>query len=354
MIKRDLIHFNCRKIDGYNLPFNFIISEREAGKSTAVWLDKAYKSFAENGSTTLVVRRKVVHITKAYIDDIAQIINKFTDDKIIFQYSQSSLKEGIVDIYINEKRFMRVVALSIDITALKSLVLRDLKYIVFDEFIPEKRAIRNLQDPYKMVSVVESVARLKDVEIIMLANTVRADDPVLIRMGLTNMKLGEFRKIYNKKGKLFGVCHLVDPAEYPEFAEYIGKHINDQWIPKVLNLKTRMLRGKEIAEQINILGDDGVPVEYHVTFWKSEIIDYVILQQDAFDEVDAVTPLERQEEILNLVTTICDKEYDFETFQDVIDYFKKMINLCKQMNYSPFKSEQYSDFKRQVEEMLNA
>ena len=115
-----------------------------------------------------------------------------------------------------------------------------------------------------------------------------------------------------------------------------------------------MLRGNEIAEQINILGDDGVPVEYHVTFWKSEIIDYVILQQDAFDEVDAVTPLERQEEILNLVTTICDKEYDFETFQDVIDYFKKMINLCKQMNYSPFKSEQYSDFKRQVEEMLNA
>ena len=139
MIKRDLIHFNCRKIDGYNLPFNFIISEREAGKSTAIWLDKAYKSFAENGSTTLVVRRKVVHITKAYIDDIAQIINKFTDDKVIFQYSQSSLKEGIVDIYINEKRFMRVVALSIDITALKSLVLRDLKYIVFDEFICNQR-----------------------------------------------------------------------------------------------------------------------------------------------------------------------------------------------------------------------
>ena len=65
--------------------------------------------------------------------------------------------------------------------------------------------------------------------------------------------------------------------EYPEFAEYIGKHINEEWIPKVLNLKTRMLRGKEIAEQINILGDDGVPVEYHVTFWKSEIIDYTVL-----------------------------------------------------------------------------
>ena len=141
--------------------------------------------------------------------------------------------------------------------------------------------------------------------------------------------------------------------EYPEFAEYIKGHINEAWIPKVLNLKTRMQRGKEIAEQINILGDDGVPVDYHVTFWKSEIIDFVILQQDAFDEVDAVTPLERQEEILNLVTAICDKEdYAFDTFQDVTDYFKKMINLCKQMNYAQYKSEQYNDFKKQVEEMI--
>ncbi len=141
--------------------------------------------------------------------------------------------------------------------------------------------------------------------------------------------------------------------EYPEFAEYIKEHINESWIPKVLKLKTRMQRGKEIAEQINILGDDGVPVEYHVTFWKSEIIDYVVLQQDAFDEVDAVTSLERQEEILNLVTLICEKEdFVFDTFLDVTEYFKKMINTCKQMNYSSFKSEQYYDYKNKIEAML--
>ena len=142
--------------------------------------------------------------------------------------------------------------------------------------------------------------------------------------------------------------------EYPEFGEYIKKRINDQWIPKVLKLKTRMQRGKEIAEQINILGDDGVPVDYHETFWKSEIIDFVILQQDAFDEVDAVTSLERQEDILNLVTEICEIDFKFDNFQDVVDYFKKMINLCKQMNYSVYKSEQYNDFVGQIREMLDA
>ena len=140
--------------------------------------------------------------------------------------------------------------------------------------------------------------------------------------------------------------------EYPEFAEYIKGKINEDWIPKVLALKTRMQRGKEIAEQINILGDDGVPVDYHETFWKSEIIDYVILQQDAFDEVDAVTSLERQEEILNLVTEICEIDFKFDNFLDVVDYFKKMINICKQMNYSVYKSEQYYDYVQQIKDML--
>ncbi len=140
--------------------------------------------------------------------------------------------------------------------------------------------------------------------------------------------------------------------EYPEFAEYIEKRINGTWIGKVNDLKTRMQRGKEIAEQINILGDDGVPVDYHVTFWKSEVIDFVILQQDAFDEVDAVTPLERQEEILNLVVDICNTDFEFVNFQEVVDYFKKLINVCKQMNYSVYKSEQYNDFKNQIVAML--
>ena len=140
--------------------------------------------------------------------------------------------------------------------------------------------------------------------------------------------------------------------EYPEFEEYISQHINSEWTSKVNELKTRLLRGKEIAEQINILGDDGVPVDYHVIFWKSEVIDYVILQQDAFDEIDAVTPLERQEDILNLVIDICREEYVFDNFLEVMDYFKKMINLCKQMNYSEFRSEQFEGYKEQVRALM--
>ena len=140
--------------------------------------------------------------------------------------------------------------------------------------------------------------------------------------------------------------------EYPEFEDYIAKRINGEWIGKVNELKTRLLRGKEIAEQINILGDDGVPVEYHVTFWMSELIDFVILQQDAFDDIDAVTPMERQEDIVNLVIDICHTEFEFDNFVEVMDYFKKMINICKQMNYAEYKSEKYEGFLKQLHELV--
>ncbi|MEG2514263.1 MAG: V-type ATP synthase subunit A, partial [Bacteroidaceae bacterium] len=140
--------------------------------------------------------------------------------------------------------------------------------------------------------------------------------------------------------------------EYPEFEEYIQKHINGEWIDKVNEVKTRLLRGKEIAEQINILGDDGVPVEYHVTFWKSELIDFVILQQDAFDDIDAVTPMERQEVILNMVIDICHTDFGFDNFNEVMDYFKKMINICKQMNYSEFKSDKYEEYKKELDSLI--
>ncbi len=140
--------------------------------------------------------------------------------------------------------------------------------------------------------------------------------------------------------------------EYPEFEEYIKDKINDKWTAKVNEVKTRLLRGKEIAEQINILGDDGVPVEYHVTFWKSELIDFVILQQNAFDEIDAVTPLARQEASLDMMIDICHTEFAFDTFNEVMDFFKKLINVCKQQNYQVFESEKYNEYGAQIQAMV--
>jgi V-type ATPase len=141
--------------------------------------------------------------------------------------------------------------------------------------------------------------------------------------------------------------------EYPEFQAYVAERIGSGWIEKVAEMKQRLIQGKEISEQINILGDDGVPLEYHVTFWKSELIDFVLCQQDAFDEVDCNCPIERQEYMADKVMDICRMEFEFEGFVEVSDFFKELINALRQMNYTLFQSEDFRAAEEKVDALVS-
>ena len=140
--------------------------------------------------------------------------------------------------------------------------------------------------------------------------------------------------------------------EYPEFKEYIEKRIGSKWIPMVNEAKTILQRGMEVSEQIDILGDDGVPIDYHLKLWKSEIIDFVILQQDAFDKIDMLTPLERQQYMLEKVMEICNRDFAFDNFTEVSGYFKRIINTLRQMNYSDFESEKFVGYENELNDII--
>lgn len=141
--------------------------------------------------------------------------------------------------------------------------------------------------------------------------------------------------------------------EYPEIIEFLDNKIEKGWVEKVFKAKNYVRRGKEMADQINILGDDGVPMSYHESFWKSELIDFAFLQQDAFDAIDAVTPMERQKFMLDLILDICGRQFKFEDYENCRAYFKQMINLMRQMNYSEWQSEKFNGYLKQLEQLLS-
>ena len=140
--------------------------------------------------------------------------------------------------------------------------------------------------------------------------------------------------------------------EYPEIKSYLDETIEKGWVEKVLRAKNYIRRGREMADQINILGDDGVPMSYHEAFWKSELIDFAFLQQDAFDAIDALTPLERQKFMLDLILAICDQPFEFENFDKCRDFFKEIINTLRQMNYTEFKGEKFNAYEQQLRQHL--
>ena len=140
--------------------------------------------------------------------------------------------------------------------------------------------------------------------------------------------------------------------EYPEIREFLDEKIEAGWADKVSKAKNIIRQGRDAAEQINILGDDGVPMSYHETFWKSELLDFVFLQQDAFDAVDSLCGLDRQKFMLNLILDICGRQFEFENFEECRNFFKEMINDLRQMNYTEFHSEDFEKYNSQLSKLL--
>ncbi len=141
--------------------------------------------------------------------------------------------------------------------------------------------------------------------------------------------------------------------EYPEVQAYLAEKVSDGWLNQVITAKDLLLRGKEAKEQINILGDDGVPIEFHERFWKGELIDFVILQQDAFDAIDASTSMDRQQYMLNKVLEVNGAKLNFDSFEEVQNFFKQVINEFKQMNYSEFRSDKFNGYELAISTLLN-
>lgn len=140
--------------------------------------------------------------------------------------------------------------------------------------------------------------------------------------------------------------------EYPEIKEYLDNKVEKGWVSKIAEAKNIVRRGREANEQINILGDDGVPMSYHETFWKSELVDFCFLQQDAFDPIDSLCPIERQKFMLDLILRICNTEFSFEDYEKCRDYFKNMINILRQMNYSEFHGEAFVRYNEQLTKLI--
>ena len=151
----------------------------------------------------------------------------------------------------------------------------------------------------------------------------------------------------------------IDPTEsyskyleYPELISYLQKTIEQNWIAEIVKMKDRLFQGREAMEQINILGDDNVPIDYHEKFWKAELIDFAILQQDAFDKEDAFTSLERLRHMQNKIAETCDFKFGFSSYEEVAGYFRNIINVWKQINYSRFQSDEFNALNRQLDEIL--
>jgi V/A-type H+-transporting ATPase subunit A len=103
---------------------------------------------------------------------------------------------------------------------------------------------------------------------------------------------------------------------------------------------------------MEVVGEEGVSLKDMVTFLKSELYEFSFLQQNAFDKEDSYCPLERQVPLMELIRSIFDQSFSFESPDQARSFFLELQNDIKNMNFMPFKSDQYLQTFRKIEDKL--
>lgn len=270
--------YNWRKIEGYHCPIIIVLGPRGVGKTFAKVLACFAKFIFKGKRFVYVVETKEMVQTLSQNKGekfFASIIKYLREnpsrkhDEMLKWLDNSEVSEGSAlnkiqggTIHINGQTAGYIVAIN-DFANLKRNNFVDMGTILIDEFIPETIDVRHLQMARKIVSLVQSIARRDDVKIYMLGNTIRLNDIILSKLGIDNLKTGEFRVIKDKYGPLI-VANLVDPRDYEEFMEESDKSVAGRFatILKEDNLDKNVFKG-ELDENLLI---PGRPKASHLMF----------------------------------------------------------------------------------------
>ena len=90
----------------------------------------------------------------------------------------------------------------------------------------------------------------------------------------------------------------------------------------MLAMQGLLRRGNDVAQMMQVTGEEGVSMEDHLVHQKALFLDMAYLQQDAFDKVDASAALPRQKRTLDLVFDLVNRTISFRTNQQstIISY----------------------------------
>ncbi|MBN1441535.1 MAG: V-type ATP synthase subunit A [Planctomycetes bacterium] len=121
---------------------------------------------------------------------------------------------------------------------------------------------------------------------------------------------------------------------------------------KVERIKDLLRRGNDVHQMMTVVGEEGTSIEDFVVALKADFFDNVFLQQDAFDEVDAATPAERQKFVFDKVLSVADMEFDFEDKEQARKTMVEISDLFRNLNYAATDSEEYKKTLSLIEEFI--
>ena len=120
---------------------------------------------------------------------------------------------------------------------------------------------------------------------------------------------------YDRAYKRFypAIDPLISWSRYlDQLADWFRENLYESWVEDVKAMHELLVQGDGIYQMMQVTGEEGISLEDFIRWQKATLVDMVFLQQDAFDQVDAAMPLDRQLDSFRLVKKLIDQPYAFD------------------------------------------
>lgn len=118
--------------------------------------------------------------------------------------------------------------------------------------------------------------------------------------------------------------------------------------------RTLLARGDSVRQMMMVLGESGISAADFEAFLKSELLDRVYLQQNAFDAVDAATAPDRQERVYAMLCRVLAAELSGEDREATRARFNRLQQLFLDWNYLAMADAAFAEREAEIAEVVGA
>ncbi|MDI6606285.1 MAG: V-type ATP synthase subunit A, partial [Candidatus Omnitrophota bacterium] len=113
-------------------------------------------------------------------------------------------------------------------------------------------------------------------------------------------------------------------------------------------------KSNDVAQMMKVVGEEGTSLKDYVDYLKGEFLDFVYLQQNAFDKVDEATPQERQVYVFNFIYRILESEFGLEDKEKALHFFQQLRQLFRGWNSAEWNSAEFKKIEEEISLLIEA
>ena len=171
------IYYNYNRIISYNAFLNILIGERGVGKTFGA-SEFVTKEFIKKKKQFVYLRRYKTELSKSHKKFFESLVkeDKFPDHQLTTKGNTFLIDDEVAGYSMTLSTAQQ----------LKSSNFNDVYYIIFDEFLIEEGQGHYLKNEvFSFLGLIETIARMRDIKIFMLANAVSEINPYFLFFDLT-------------------------------------------------------------------------------------------------------------------------------------------------------------------------